>query len=158
MEIVMGRPKTEGDRYPSGDLKPRVDRGTPELVARRLALTEGHENPALASYPLGVLLARGVINQDQHNAGVQYATAFWKAFGKPFAKAVNLTGLSGHGEPDGDVGRLHAAQGSFPSRHCRDVVENVSVYERALNPKHAALLKEGLSGLVHFFGQVKKAA
>ena len=43
------------------------DRGTPECQARRLALV-GSVGDQRAEYPLGVLLARGAITQDQHDA------------------------------------------------------------------------------------------
>jgi hypothetical protein len=59
------------ERKPKRKVKP-PDMGTPEQQAKRRALV-GDANPQLASYPLGVLLARKLIDQDQHNAGLRYA-------------------------------------------------------------------------------------
>lgn len=50
------------------------DRGTEELQRRRSKLAPA--DPNKASYALGVLLDRGVIDQDLHNAGVLYARLY----------------------------------------------------------------------------------
>ncbi len=71
-----GRPKLN---------RPSNDSGTPELQARRSALV-GAGDPVLAEYPLGIMLARGLISAEQHEAGCYYATLY--------AKAVARTTLS----------------------------------------------------------------
>lgn len=71
-----GRPKLN---------RPSNDGGTPELQARRSALV-GAGDPALAEYPLGIMLARGLISSEEHEAGCHYATLY--------AKAVARTTLS----------------------------------------------------------------
>jgi hypothetical protein len=71
-----GRPKLD---------RPNHDGGTPELQARRSALV-GSCDPALAEYPLGVMLARGLISGEEHEAGCYYAMLY--------AKAVARTNLS----------------------------------------------------------------
>src|SRR5262245_51644238 len=71
-----GRPKQD---------RPDHDPGTPELQARRAALA-GASDPALAEYPLGIMLARGLISAEEHEAGCYYAMLY--------AKAVGRTGLS----------------------------------------------------------------
>jgi hypothetical protein len=71
-----GRPKLS---------RPANDGGTPELQARRSALV-GVGDPALAEYPLGIMLARGLITAEEHEAGCYYAALY--------AKAVARTSLS----------------------------------------------------------------
>lgn len=67
-----GRPRTQ--RIP-------VDRGTPELRAKRLMLV-GNADPVLAEYPLGVLFARNIIDLDQRTAGHTFGWLYAKAHGK----------------------------------------------------------------------------
>jgi hypothetical protein len=60
--------------------RPRLDRlsldqGTPEQQARRRALAAG-EDPALTEHPLGLMLARGLISVEQHEAGSYYAMLY----------------------------------------------------------------------------------
>jgi hypothetical protein len=64
-----GRPKLD---------RPSSDPGTPELQARRAALIGG-DDPALAEYPLGVMLARGLVTREQHEAGCYYAMLYGRA-------------------------------------------------------------------------------
>lgn len=71
-----GRPKLD---------RPANDTGTPELQARRSALV-GPGDPALAEYPLGIMLARGLITAEEHEAGCYYAALY--------ARAVARTSLS----------------------------------------------------------------
>ena len=71
-----GRPKLD---------RPDHDGGTPELQARRSALV-GLNDPALAEYPLGIMLARELITGEEHEAGCYYAMLY--------AKAVARTSLS----------------------------------------------------------------
>jgi hypothetical protein len=68
--------------------RPAIDRGTPELQARRARLA-GNGDLALASYPLGVLLANGEIGDDAHEAGCRYAWLYGFVFGR--------TGAAGRG-------------------------------------------------------------
>ena len=65
--------------------RPSMDGGTLELQARRAALV-GAGDPALAEYPLGIMLARGLISAEEHGAGCYYAALY--------AKAVARTALS----------------------------------------------------------------
>jgi hypothetical protein len=57
------------------------DQGTPEVQARRATLAAGGD-PALTEYPLGLLLARGVIGAEQHEAGCYYAFLYGRAVGR----------------------------------------------------------------------------
>ena len=65
--------------------RPSQDTGTPELQARRTALVGGGD-PALAEHPLGIMLARGLISAEEHEAGCHYAVLY--------ARAVARTHLS----------------------------------------------------------------
>jgi hypothetical protein len=66
--------------------RPAIDHGTPELQARRARLA-GPGDPALVSYPLGVLLANGDVGEDAHQAGCRYAWLYGFVFGRTGAAA-----------------------------------------------------------------------
>jgi hypothetical protein len=67
-----GRPRKVGPRKPSGDLQRReTTLPPPEIVARRAALV-GSAQDQRAGYILGVMHARGLISQDEHNAGLDH--------------------------------------------------------------------------------------
>lgn len=57
------------------------DQGTPEIRARRETLAAGGD-PALTEYPLGLLLLRGIIGPEQHEAGCYYAFLYGRAVGR----------------------------------------------------------------------------
>lgn len=59
-----GRPRQEGDRYPSGRLKPVKPNA--EVLARRKAICA---DPAMATCPLDASLANGWISQAEYGAG-----------------------------------------------------------------------------------------
>ena len=82
-----GRKRKSGDRYPNGELKHHRDHGTHEAAVHRLALV-GSADPVLGEHSLGILLARGVITEEQHQAGVRYAARSWEIYGKPFARSA----------------------------------------------------------------------
>ncbi|MFO1057877.1 MAG: hypothetical protein U1E53_13025 [Dongiaceae bacterium] len=67
-----GRPRQ--DRAPA-------DRGTPELQARRERLA-GAADPAAAESPLALMLARGLIDREQHDAACTYAFLYRRAVGR----------------------------------------------------------------------------
>ena len=56
------------------------DRGTPEQQLRKAVLAGGGA-PRLTEYPLGCLLARRPIRDDQHNAGLHYAGLYRACIG-----------------------------------------------------------------------------
>lgn len=62
--------------------RPSMDQGTPELQARRRLLAAGGD-PALTEHPLGVMLARGLISPEQHEAGCYYAMLYSRAVARP---------------------------------------------------------------------------
>lgn len=124
MAAKRGRPKSrrEGPDY-----------GTPELQAKRAKLAKGGD-PALTEYPLGILLARGRIDRDQHQAGCMYAYLYGKAVGR----TVELgTGEPVGGEMDEETASKLRARyldcKNLLLRHGRrvaDAVDNVAVYRR----------------------------
>ena len=61
--------------------QPQDDEWAGVRKARRLELVNGAD-PALAEYPLGILLARHIVTQDQHNAGLKFAWLYAKAHGR----------------------------------------------------------------------------
>jgi hypothetical protein len=72
---------------------PRVDHGPPEVVQKRM-LDAGKGDPALTSYPLGLLLARGMIAQPEHDAGCRLAWHRCIVYGKPTITASRLENVS----------------------------------------------------------------
>ncbi len=67
-----GRPRKLGPREANGQLRRRRfrDGPTPELKSLR-EWYAGDGDPALTTYPLGILLANEAISEDQHRAGCQ---------------------------------------------------------------------------------------
>lgn len=76
----MSRSWRRGRGRPKSD-RPETDLGTPEAQARRARLA-GPGDPSLAEYPLGILLARGLIGPDQHEAGCYYGFLYGRAVGR----------------------------------------------------------------------------
>jgi hypothetical protein len=79
--------------------RPVVDRGTPELQAHRARLAAGRD-PALAEYPLGVMLARGIVSREQHEAGCYYAFLYGRAIGRTQVNCSYLFGALAAGYAD----------------------------------------------------------
>jgi hypothetical protein len=65
------------------------DQGTPEQQQRKHTLV-GNADPRYSEYPLGVLLVRGIITQDQHDAGVRYAGLAVHVLGKSGASGRQM--------------------------------------------------------------------
>jgi len=72
-----GRPRKEGDRYPSGKLKPPLP--NQRVIAERRILLGGAGDISKAENPLDLMLARGWITEDEHRAGRAYAFLYVKA-------------------------------------------------------------------------------
>jgi hypothetical protein len=71
-----GRSRKLGPRHPNGQLR-RPQSDEPDLTGvarRRIAALEltGAERDQRAEYPLGVIRARGLIREVEHNAGLEY--------------------------------------------------------------------------------------
>ena len=82
----MGRPRKQGNRYRCGKLKAPRDHGTPESILKRLHIV-GPGDPAKAHYQLGIMLERGQITEEQHQAGLVYAKTFRIAICAPQIRA-----------------------------------------------------------------------
>lgn len=125
---------------PAGD-RPVTDRGTPELQAHRERLASGGD-PALAEYPLGLLLARGLVNREQHEAGCYYAFLYGRAIGRTQVNCSYLFGaLAGgyadrHDLTEGDLVKLESLfrRGKnrllAAGRRVCDATENLVVFSR----------------------------
>lgn len=61
--------------------RPETDLGTPEQQARRAVLAASGD-PALSEYPLGLMLARGLVGREQHEAGCRYGFLYGRVIGK----------------------------------------------------------------------------
>ncbi len=83
---------------PNGD-RAAIDRGTPEFRAHRARLVAGGD-PALAEYPLGLLLARGFVSREQHEAGCYYAFLYGRAIGRTQVDCSYLFGAQAAGYAD----------------------------------------------------------
>jgi hypothetical protein len=96
-----GRPRKEGDRYPSGKLKPPLP--NQRVIAERRILLGGAGDISKAENPLDLMLARGWITEDEHRAGRAYAFLYIKAgIDLPRLKTADLR-ESGSIEQDADV-------------------------------------------------------
>jgi hypothetical protein len=69
--------------------RPSIDEGTPEQQVRRQALAAGGD-PALTEHPLGLMLARGLISTQQHEAGCYYAMLYGWAVGRTDVSVASL--------------------------------------------------------------------
>ena len=125
-----GRPRGEHPRGP--------DLGTPEAQRKRIELV-GRAAPELAEYPLGVLLARGLITRDQHDAGCHYAYLRGKALGNTTVfgmfRALFPTGGGRALDEDTQVvveARWRAAASTLlaAGRPAKDAVDNAALYLR----------------------------
>ena len=131
--------------------RPSPDRGTPEYQARRIALV-GSVHDQRAEYPLGVLLARGAITQDQHDAGQRYARLWGKCVGNPLTR-----GGRGYADPlDDDTqavveARWREVAHLLRRTGCKSIVDTICVYERMVPRTRLGRLKDGLDILGRFF-------
>jgi hypothetical protein len=69
--------------------RPSIDEGTPEQQVRRRALAAGGD-PVLTEHPLGLMLARGLISTQQHDAGSYYAMLYGWAVGPTDVSVASL--------------------------------------------------------------------
>jgi hypothetical protein len=110
-----GRKRRTGQRESNGQIQRKVakpDLGTPEILARRLAVC--HDPRYSPDWPLQVLLARGLITIEEHDAGMRFAGLYYALYGAPFGRALDYDRLiSGfdredmrtYGAPTGDAVR-----------------------------------------------------
>lgn len=159
--------------------RPHVDQGTPEQQARRVALAAGGD-PVLAEHPLGVMLARGLISAEQHEAGCHYAMLYGRTVGPTDLSVASLyrrlLAESGRGKEidEADLARIQALYRLGKNRllaagrRVATATENIAVFgspPRFLNRPAGGRLKrgadfaeleavlEGLSVLVACYGR-----
>ena len=101
-----------------------VDLGTPEALARRQRLAGGGD-PVLTESPLGVMLARGLIGQEQHDAGRTYAALYRQSVGR-----TQLSCDRHYSQMVADAGRMAAT---------RDEADQARIEERFRRGKNRLL-------------------
>ncbi len=80
-KLRKGGPKRkEGARDSRGRLIPETDRGTPELLARKIAMTGSVREDMSA---LGVLRGRRIIDDDHYDAGLEFERCYRAYIGRP---------------------------------------------------------------------------
>lgn len=128
-----GRPRLE---------RPETDLGTPEQQARRARLVAGGD-PALSEYPLGLMLARGLIGREQHEAGCRYGLLYARVIGKGHVscaaiyerlaadmRPTRLQADEGQEARDQALFRLGKNQLLAAGRRICDATENLVVFGR----------------------------
>jgi len=122
--------------------RPVIDRGTPELQAYRERLAAGGD-PALTEYPLGLLLARGLVSREQHEAGCHYAFLYGRSIGRTQVNCSYLFGAQASGYADrhelteAELAKLQALfrRGKnrllAAGRRVCDATENLAVFGRS---------------------------
>tara|TARA_R100001086_G_scaffold167627_1_gene91032 strand:+ start:977 stop:1540 length:564 start_codon:yes stop_codon:yes gene_type:complete len=134
-----GRPRGQGERYPSGGLKRARDNGTPETQASRIALAEYVDENGVrcvgdttkTSTPLDALLANRTITQEQHDAGERFGRWYRCVYGP-----ANGRRPVGGEVPDKVLERtkpkLASAMAALRahSRAQLDIAVNICAYER----------------------------
>ncbi len=115
--------------------KVKRDTGTPELRGLR-EWYAGDGDPNLTTYPLGILLANGVISEDQHRAGCRYAWLHWRVFGRPSVAAARIefmdrsTGIERDcKKEERKLKAVYEELRRHPARY-RQVLDGIAVYER----------------------------
>lgn len=105
------------------------------MMAKKLALVGPHGDPVLASYPLGVLLAREIIDRDMHDAGIYYAYLRGRVLGKAHPGPA----IAGVYNPVTDDAAQEVIEPLWRdacrvlqgvSRKAKDAVDNVAYYQR----------------------------
>jgi len=162
--------------------RPSIDKGTPEQQARRQALAAGGD-PALTEHPLGLMLARGLISVEQHEAGSYYAMLYGWAVGGTDVSVASLyrrlltEGWQGKEIDEEDLARIQALYRLGKNRllaagrRIATATENITVFGRPARflsrsagrglkrgPDVAQLeaVLEGLSVLVACYGRGAK--
>ena len=159
---------------------PTADHGTTQLQLHRARLVgaavewieDGRvvadRDLALSGSGLGMLLARGAISQRQFAAGERYQALAWAAYGRPFARAVDIARPRGDGRADFEIdapdtddrrrtgarrmlaradAQLAALGGGIPQ-----VVKQVCQFDRLAGTDGMPLLVAGLDGLAGWWG------
>lgn len=147
-----GRPKI---------IRPHIDCGTPELVAKRALLTGGAD-PSYAEHPLGILYVRGYLSDDHEQsrrmyaAGMAFGLLWGRVFKPPFAQSLMAQFV-----PSGDggiwdesaladaEGRLKRVVAFLKERAVYDALVNAVIYRRT-NPRTLDKLRTALCRLIDY--------
>lgn len=137
-----GRKRKAGARFPSGDLKPAIDRGTPEFQSRR-AWAAGNGNPELTWHVLGILRAHDQITEEEYRAACEYRRVFCLLYRKPDVPAVSLDGMARGAPTEAPEEVIERAKGLMAKfdraiqsvvlthgRAAKDAWDNLVVYDR----------------------------
>jgi hypothetical protein len=159
---------------------PSLDHGTLHMQLRRaeavgasvLLVEDGRVvadvDPVLSRSQLAVLLARGGIGRRQFDAGERYQELAWAAFGRPFARAVDIAKPRGDrpaGEAqeadDADDRRRSGARRALARADAHlaalgggpfKAVKRVCQFDQPLPKDGRTLLEAGLGALAVFWG------
>lgn len=159
---------------------PDADHGTTQLQLRRAEavgaavwrVEDGRVftdlDPALSVSQLGILLARGAIDRRRFEAGERYQALAWAAFGRPFARAVDVARPRGDGPMgalpearDGDDRRRTGARRALARADAHlatlggaalQAVKRACEFDRPLDRDTAALLPSALAALADWWG------
>lgn len=166
-------PKPVDKREPNGRAQRFRDKGTPELQARREFLA-GEGDKVLTTFPLGILLANGVITDEEYRAGCRFAWLHAVVIGKHSLAAIEFERSHGKSvrEIDEDreaelQDRFRKSLDEFRSRRQRDEIVSLCVYERVprfMRPVipcgrdilQAQIIKEGLFELAEAYGFIDR--
>lgn len=111
------------------------DLGTPELIAKRIGASPS--DPTMSTCPIDILLSRGIISPEAHDAAVYWGSLRKMVFGKALPPAVDLLQITNASSPqEFDRGeaemryREAAKMVQSYSRQSFTALENIVVYER----------------------------
>ena len=142
---------------------PLRDKGTPELIIKRMQLVQGGA-PSLSTTPIDICYARKIISAEQYNAGLVFLYLHRSIFGKPFPISNTSKLMSPIGSrynPNKDFIIKEAGSSSYK------YMKNVIVYqeqppyllEEKPNPRHNKLkimLHVGLNLISDWLNQKKR--
>jgi hypothetical protein len=176
--VKRGRPRKEGDRYPSGDIKrSETEKETRSVAIEARGRVHGirSEDPRVG-YVLGRLFMDGKISKEQLEAGDKYAETmarYYRCVGIPYpsARAQSIFSIKGH---DGEVSQSVADRATratvemmrveYILLRCEDgtqvkrTVHNVAVMDldhlRGMHDQQLLWLKRGLNAL-HAAGMLR---
>lgn len=178
-----GRPRNPNARRRQTTLAgraPAADHGTTQLQLRRAEalgamvcrIEDGRvvadRDLALSGSQLGVLLARGAISRRQFEAGERYQALSWAAYGRPFARAVDIARPRGDGRgeaeletPDADDRRRTGARRALARVDARlavlgggplRAVKRVCQFDQPPDAGALTMLAAGLDALAAWWG------
>jgi hypothetical protein len=146
---------------------PDIDTGTPELAAKRAALTKGAD-PAFAEHPLGILYVRGYLSDDHEQsrrmyaAGMAFGLLWGRVFKPPFAQSLlaeyvpaGETALWDENDVAAAEARLRRITAFMKERQVYDALVNAVVYRR-VNPRHLDKLRTALCRLLQYEHAIAK--